>query len=313
MLLLTLLVVLLPPAAAVLASRAVFLETQPQLTVLPNNSVVLPSNSAVLHNDSAATTAAQVPAPQLVANMTVAPPMVEAFAGPGVPPVVLRATAPAPSLNSHSSSTSSTLDGASNGDSTAGTSLKSLNSAAALLMGEAVAGHASAAASAVSNAVAATTISSINSINSVAPTTLLNSIAGRNAGLTKSLLTSSSTTPPPPTDAPAPVGHIINTTVQAVAKTVQSAVAVDMPDRCISGGAALFSSCSLEIANAQAYFNVSLDPVTPQNYTHLLNEKGVSRAQVARYISTHLAAPSPQCCKVACNFDHLVSNHWPAP
>jgi hypothetical protein len=105
-----------------------------------------------------------------------------------------------------------------------------------------------------------------------------------------------------------------------------------VPDRCIATGARALGSCSLEIASAQvrcsrlfdaassvcfvlccalspvcshnhrcghtqAYFNASLDPIAPQNYTQLLQSKGVTWMDVQRYLST-LPVPSVGCVSI---------------
>lgn len=61
-----------------------------------------------------------------------------------------------------------------------------------------------------------------------------------------------------------------------------------VPDRCIASGARLLGSCSREIAQAQRYFNASLDPIAPQNYTQLLSSRGITMEEVIGYLSTNL-------------------------
>lgn len=46
--------------------------------------------------------------------------------------------------------------------------------------------------------------------------------------------------------------------------------------------------------------------LVPQNYTALLSEKGVSRAQVLRYLAEALASPSDSCCAAQCCFNQLL-------
>lgn len=56
----------------------------------------------------------------------------------------------------------------------------------------------------------------------------------------------------------------------------------------------------------QAYFNITVPFLAPQNYTQLLTDRGVTRAQVIQYLNQALAAPSPRCCSASCCFNQLL-------
>lgn len=50
----------------------------------------------------------------------------------------------------------------------------------------------------------------------------------------------------------------------------------------------------------QAYFNITVPFLAPQNYTQLLHDRGYTRSQVLRYMREALAKPSNACCAAQC-------------
>jgi hypothetical protein len=56
----------------------------------------------------------------------------------------------------------------------------------------------------------------------------------------------------------------------------------------------------------QAHFNISVSFLEPQNYTQLLVDRGITQAQVLRYLRTALASPSDSCCAAQCCFNQLL-------
>lgn len=81
------------------------------------------------------------------------------------------------------------------------------------------------------------------------------------------------------------------------ADAAAAASAAGVPDRCVISGSGLFSSCSREISGAQMHFNITVDIIKPQNYSQILIDRNISRAQVVDYLRRTLARPSGSCCR----------------
>lgn len=70
---------------------------------------------------------------------------------------------------------------------------------------------------------------------------------------------------------------------------------------------AKMSPCAVGmVAIMQAHFNISMSFLEPQNYTQLLVDRGITQAQVLRYLRTALASPSDSCCAAQCCFNQLL-------
>lgn len=62
----------------------------------------------------------------------------------------------------------------------------------------------------------------------------------------------------------------------------------------------------LAVLLLQAHLNISVSFLMPQNYTQLLDERGVTQGQVLQYLQAALASPSDSCCAAQCCYNQLL-------